>query len=164
MRSLIITPHARLGPALFVLVGLACAYLGCWLPLWRDRIYPPEFDTRIGFVIAGFAPVTTGSALLASFGYLRLLKLQCTSPTTAGHVLLVLLFLPLIGSVATGTYLAPAAVVMLPDFVASVLDAIFGTEVSLFVWRFPWLATALIILLPIAGVAAWRWRLRRVRR
>lgn len=119
MRSLTITPHTRLGPSLFVLLGLACAFFGCWLPLWRDRIYPPEFDTRVGFVIAGFAPMTTGCAVLAAFGYLRLWRLQHQSPTAGGQALLMVLLLPLIGSVVTGLYLAPAAVLLLPNFIRS---------------------------------------------
>src|SRR5437868_6664913 len=114
MRSLTITPHARLGPLLFVVLGLACAFFGCWLPLWRDRIYPPEFDTRVGFVIAGFAPMTTGTAILAAFGYFRLWRLQRQSPTAGGQSLLMVLLLPLIGSVVTGLYLSPAAVLLLP--------------------------------------------------
>ena len=119
MRSLTITKHARLGPALFVLVGLACAFFGCWLPLWRDRIYPPEFDTRVGFVIVGFAPLTTGTAILAAFGYFRLWRLQRQSPTAVGQTLLMVLFLPLISIAVTGLYLAPPAVLLLPEFLMS---------------------------------------------
>ena len=96
MRFLTITPHARLGPALFALLGFACAYLGFWLPLWRDRIYPPEFDTRIGFIISGFAPVTTGTAILATYGYIRLWLVQRRSPTAIGRLLFILLALPVL--------------------------------------------------------------------
>jgi hypothetical protein len=119
MRSLVITPNARLGPALFVLLGLACAFFGCWLPLWRDRLYPPGLDTRIGFIIAGFAPMTASSAVLAALGYYRLWRLQRQAPTASGQALLMGLLLPLIGSVATGVYLAPTAVLMLPYFLTS---------------------------------------------
>lgn len=116
MRSINITSHARLGPVLFVLLGFACAYLGCWFPLWRDRVYPAEFDTRIGIIIAGFAPMTTSSAGLALFGYIRLWRFERKSRTTAGQVLLATLFLPLFVSVATGIWLAHEAVVLLPEF------------------------------------------------
>jgi hypothetical protein len=124
MRFLTITPHARIGPVLFVLLGFACAYLGCWLPLWRDRSYPAEFDTRVGFIVGGFAPMTTGSAVLAVYGYIRLWRLQCTSPTPIGQAMLLLLLFPLLGSVVTGIYLAPAAVLLLPSFLSSIFESI----------------------------------------
>jgi len=109
---------------LFVLMGLVTAYLGLWLPLWRDRAYPPETDTRIGFIIAGFAPLTTGTAVLAAYGYIRLWLLQRRSPTTLGWSLLILLALPVMASATTGVYLAPTAAVMLPSFVKSVFWSI----------------------------------------
>ena len=123
--SIIITHHQRLGPALYVLLGLASAYLGYWLPLWLDRIYPSVVDTRIGFVIAGAAPLTSGCAALAAYGYLKLWRLQRKSPTTAGRLLVVILFLPTCASALTGIYLAPTAIVMLPLFIRS-LFSLFG--------------------------------------
>jgi hypothetical protein len=119
MRSLTIMPHTRLGPALFGLLGFLCAYLGLWLPLWRDRVYPPDFDTRIEWVISGFAPVTTGTAMLAAYGYIRLWLLQRKSPTGIGLALLIFLAFPVLASAVTGIFLAPFAIAMLPDFVMS---------------------------------------------
>src|SRR5262245_44939463 len=96
----------RLGPALLAFMGPLCAYLCYWLPLYRDRVYPPEFDTRIGFLIAGFAPLTTGSAALAVYGYIRLMLVQRTSPTATGRGLLALFLLPVCTSACIGIYLA----------------------------------------------------------
>src|SRR6266404_5899824 len=119
MRSLTITSPTRPGPALFAVLGFVSAYLGLWLPLWRDRIYPPETDTRIGFVIAGFAPVTTGTAILATYGYIRLWLIQRRSPSLVGRLLLIFLALPVLASAVTGIYLAPTAIAMLPNFAMS---------------------------------------------
>lgn len=83
-----------MGPVLLVLLGVACAYIGHWLPLWQDSIYPPEVDTRIGFIVAGFAPTTTGSAILAIYSSIRLFRVQRQSPTIVGRVLLLVLVLP----------------------------------------------------------------------
>ena len=119
-----ITHHTRLGPSLFILLGIAAVVLGYWLPIWGDRQYPPEFDTRIGFVIGGFAPLTTGCALLAVYGYYRLLRSQRTTPTDAGQALLVAFLIPVILTSVTGMYLAPAAIVMLPSFISNLLESV----------------------------------------
>jgi hypothetical protein len=76
---------------------------------------------RIGVVIGGFAPLTTGCAALAVYSYYRLWSRQRTSPTDLGQALLVAFFIPVVGTAVTGLYLAPTAVVMLPLFISSLL-------------------------------------------
>lgn len=115
-----ITPHPRIGPTLFILLGMVAAFLGYWWPLWQDRQYR-DLDTRIGFLVAGFAPLTTGCAALAAYGYYRLWRTQRTSPTGVGQGLLVLFLIPALFTVLTGLYLAPIAMIMLPDFIKELL-------------------------------------------
>jgi hypothetical protein len=67
-----------------VLLGCLTAYLCFWLPVWIDRGFPPETDTRIPFIYNGFAPVTTGTAILAIYGYIKLCLLQRKTKTKVG--------------------------------------------------------------------------------
>src|SRR5262245_66498488 len=91
MRILDITPHPRVGPALFVLLGCLTAYLAFWLPVWIDHRFPPETDTRISFIYNGFAPMTTGTAILAIYGYGKLCLLQKREKNTFGRVMLAVM-------------------------------------------------------------------------
>jgi hypothetical protein len=154
---MIIARSSRLGPALFCLLGPLSSYLGCWLPLWRDRVYPPEFDTRIGFVIGGFAPLTTGCAALAVYGFVRLWRTQRATPSATGTVLLFLLLLPVLASACTGVYLAPVALPMLPLFVSDLLGECFGSGLRVFFFRHP-VVTAVGAMLLVAGLVSWRFR------
>jgi len=123
-----VTLHSRLGPALFVILAAITSFLAYWFPLWRDRQYPADIDTRIGFLIVGFAPLTTGTAILAVYSYFRLYRLQRQSPTAIGRILLVVLALPLTASAYTGGKLIPEAFLFLPSFI-----------ISLFILPFKWI-------------------------
>ena len=114
-----VTIHPGLGPALFIILAAVTAYLGCWLPWKFDSQFTPDVDSRIGFVVAGFAPFTTGIALWAIFSYIRLFRIQRQAPTVGGRVSLAVLALPLAGSVYTGVLLADAAFYFLPSFLES---------------------------------------------
>jgi hypothetical protein len=139
----------RLGPALFVLLGLLCAALGYWLPLRLDRQYGPEVDSGIWFVAVGFSPVTAASAALALFGYFRLSVIQRKDSSIKGLVLLILLF-PLLGaSVATGILLAPATIILLPFLVDSMFVELGDGGAGL--------------VFSVFGFALW-WRKRKARR
>jgi hypothetical protein len=116
-----LTPHVRLGPSLFVLLGAVTSYLAYWFPLWRDRQYPADFDTRIGFLVVGFAPFTTGMAVFAAFSYFRLYRIQRQSSTSVGWLLLCILAVPMIFSGFTGAKLLPAAILELPSFIMTLV-------------------------------------------
>src|ERR1700744_3353285 len=62
-----VTIHPRLGPVLFIILAAVTAYLGYWSPRKLDSQFAPDVDSRIGWVVAGFAPFTTGIALWAIF-------------------------------------------------------------------------------------------------
>jgi hypothetical protein len=113
---------ARLGPVLFIVSGALAAYLGYWLPIRIADLFPADTDIRIGFVINGFAPLTTTCAILAAHGYVRLWRIQRESPTLTGRVLLVLLSLPVIATSYVGICLFEPAVLLLPLFVTSVYE------------------------------------------
>jgi hypothetical protein len=114
-----VTPHLRLGPVLFVLLAALTAYLACWEPEIFFSRFGPEVDTRIGFIINGFAPFTFGIAVWAAFAYVRLWRIQFRSPTKMGRILLGLLALPLAGAVFTGASLSYPAIYFLPMFIRS---------------------------------------------
>jgi len=122
MRSLTITPHLRLGPALYVLLGIVCAFFGCWRPMWIDARFPPGVDSRMWLAVGFSSPLLAGTAILAVYGYFRLFELQRRSPTALGLLLLCVLALPLIGSVITGVLLAPMAILMLRSILLSVFS------------------------------------------
>jgi hypothetical protein len=116
-----VTIHPRLGPMLFIVLASVTAYLGYWLP-WRiDSQFTPDIDSRIGMIVAGFAPFTTGMALWAIFSYIRLVRIQRRDPTGAGKVILAVLALPLAGSIYAGALVADAAFYFLPTFLESLL-------------------------------------------
>jgi hypothetical protein len=118
---------ARLGPVLFILSGALAAYLGYWLPMRVAALFPSDTDIRIGFVINGFAPLTTTCAILAAHGYARLWRIQGESPTPTGRGLLVLLALPVIATSYVGICLFEPAVLLLPMFVRSLCDWVAGS-------------------------------------
>lgn len=114
-----VTPHLRLGPALFVLLAAATAYLGYWEPKKLDSQFGPDVDSRIGFIVVGFSPFVLGTAMWAVFAYVRLWRIQFQSPSVAGWIFLVVLAVPLAGAFYTGAIVLLPAIDVLPEFVKS---------------------------------------------
>ena len=116
-----ITPHLRLGPTLFIILAAATTYLGYWWPVTLDRQFSEDVDSRITWVVSGFAPVTTGTAILGIFAYIRLIRIQKKSPGYIGWILLAILPVPLAWSVYIGAILLRSAIFFLPSLVKELL-------------------------------------------
>lgn len=116
-----VTPHLRLGPALFILLAALTAYLAYWEPLSFDSQFGPEVDSRVGWIVEAFAPFTLGIALWGVFAYLRLWRIQFQSRSIGGWLLLGVLAFPLGAAFYTGAILAVPAIFSLPEFVKELL-------------------------------------------
>jgi hypothetical protein len=114
-----LTKSARVGPALFVVVGLLFALYGAWFPLWWDKVHPSE-DSRIGMVMGFFSPITVGCCGMAVYAYGRLLMLQRRGASVGGQVLLVVGAVPAAVCALTALWLLPTALGILPFFLKSV--------------------------------------------
>lgn len=116
-----ITPHLRLGPTLFIILAAVTTYLGYWWPVTFDRQFSEDVDSRITWVVSGFAPVTAGTAILGIFAYIRLIRIQKKSPGYIGWILLIILPVPLAWSVYIGAVLFSSAIFFLPSLVKELL-------------------------------------------
>lgn len=114
-----LTKSARVGPALFVVVGLMVAVYGAWFPLWWDKAHPSD-DSRIGMVMGFFSPITVGGCVLAMYGYGRLLMLQRCGACVGGQILLALGAIPAAVCALTALWLLPTALGILPFLLRSV--------------------------------------------
>lgn len=118
-----LTTDQKLGPALFIVLAAVTTYLGCWLPDKIDSQFEPDVDSRIGMVVAGFAPFTVGMAVWAVFSYIRLLRIQRQDFTIASWIWLAVLALPLVTSIYLSVPLVDAAIYFLPSFLQSLFYA-----------------------------------------